>query len=352
MISEDSFDDVCTSVHGGVGRITLDRPKAMNALTYPMVLRVDGTLEAWRTDPNVRVVLIDGAGERGLCAGGDVKMFHASALADGRGATEFFAAEYRMNALIAAYPKPVVALMSGAVLGGGVGISAHAGHRVVTDTTSIGMPEVGIGFVPDVGGTWLLGHAPGELGLYLAMTGLAVGPGDALYCGLADLYLPLHEFADLRSAPNSEALLAALEPAHAGWPPAPLIAEGRWIDDAFAAPTAREIVRRLRRSGVPQAVDTADVIEARSPEAVELTLLAVRHARTLTALPPALAAEFATSVASLRRPDFVEGIRAQVIDKDRNPRWTPARLDGVDVDRLAAAFAACVAASDERWFLR
>jgi enoyl-CoA hydratase len=148
----DVYDDVRTAVHGGIGRITLERPKAMNALTAPMVARVDGALAAWRSDARVDAVLIDGAGERGLCAGGDIKMFHASALGDGSEATAFWAAEYAMNAHIARYPKPVVALMTGAVLGGGVGIGSHARHRVVTDTTSIGLPEVGIGFVPDVGG--------------------------------------------------------------------------------------------------------------------------------------------------------------------------------------------------------
>lgn len=345
-------DDVRISVGDGVGRISLERPRAMNALTRPMVAAVDRALTEWRADPAVRAVLIDGAGERGLCAGGDIKVFHASALSDGREATEFWTAEYRMNAHLAAYPKPVVALMHGAVFGGGVGISAHTRHRVVTDNTTIGMPEVGIGFVPDVGGTWLLGRAPGELGLYLALTGLPVGPGDALRCGLADVFVPAAELTTLRTAPDAETLLGAVERPGRDRPPAPLDEQRRWIDECFAAPTAAEIVRALRASDAVEARAAADVIETRSPEAVELTLLAVRHARTLRTLPAALAVELAVSIASLHRPDFVEGIRAQVIDKDRNPQWRPARLDDVDVAQLRAGFAAWAAQADEGQFTR
>ena len=351
-MTETRNDDVRTSVRGGIGRITLDRPRAMNALTHPMVARIDGALNDWRTDPDVRAVLIDGAGERGLCAGGDIKMFYASALADGPDATEFWTAEYRMNAHLAAYPKPVVALMFGAVLGGGVGISAHTRHRVVTETTSIGMPEVGIGFVPDVGGTWLLANAPGELGLYLALTGLAVGAGDALLCGLADVFVPSPELDGLRAAPDAETLLSAVENPRVDPPPAPLAEQRAWIDECFAAPTGAEIVQALHRHDCVEAKAAADVILTRSPEAVELALLAVRHARTLRSLPAALAAELAVSTASLDRPDFVEGIRAQVIDKDRDPHWTPSRLDEVDVAQLTDRFGAWVAAADERQFER
>jgi enoyl-CoA hydratase len=317
-----------------------------------MVARVDAALGDWRADPEVRAVLIDGAGDRGLCAGGDIKMFHASALGDGRDATEFWTAEYRMNAHLAAYPKPVVALMSGAVLGGGVGISAHTRHRVVTETTKIGMPEVGIGFVPDVGGTWLLANAPGELGLYLALTGLPVGAGDALLCGLADVFVPSSELDGLRAAADAQALLAGVETPRADAPPSQLTGQRVWIDECFAAPTVAEIVRALRLHDSAEAKAAADVIVARSPEALELTLLAVRHARTLPSLPATLAAELAVSVASLDRPDFVEGIRAQVIDKDRDPHWTPSRLDEVDVAQLADRFGSWVAAADERRFER
>jgi len=339
--------DVLTGVRDGVGRITLDRPRAMNALTRPMVGAVDAALHAWRDDPEVEVVLIDGSGERGLCAGGDIKSFHASALGDGTEARAFWVEEYAMNAHIDTYPKPVVALMFGAVLGGGVGISAHAEHRLVTEGSSVGMPEVGIGFVPDVGGTWLLGHAPGELGLYVALTGLPVGPGDALLCGLADAYVTPETMSAVRDAPQAAALLSIVRGGAGSPPPGVLAGRREWIDTCFAAPTAVDILSALRATGVAEAHETADLIETRSPEAVELTLLAVRRARTLSTLREALEMELALSTASLERPDFVEGIRAQVIDKDRNPRWQPASLSVLDAVEVARRFHRWVEPSPE-----
>jgi enoyl-CoA hydratase len=333
-------DDVRTSARGGIGRITLDRPTAMNALTLRMVRRVDRILDAWERDPAVQVVLIDGVGDRGLCAGGDLKMFRASALGDGRDARAFWRAEYRMNARIAAYPKPVVALMFGLVLGGGVGISAHARHRIVTDGSSVGMPEVGIGFIPDVGGTWLLAAAPDRLGYYLGLTGLPVGPGDAILCGLADSYVPATSLSEIRSATAAQALLSSVASLAEPTPAGELTRMRHWIVECFSAATAAAIVRRLREHGDPQAAVTADVIETRSPEAVELTRHAMRRSAELDSLQSALDMEFALSAASLDRADFVEGIRAQVIDKDRAPRWRPSTLDQLDTDQVAAQFTA------------
>ena len=347
-MDDELLPDVRTSVRGDIGRITLDRPKAINALTSGMVRRVDNALDAWERDPGVRVVLIDGAGQRGLCAGGDVKMFYASALADGRDAREFWRAEYQMNARIAAYPKPVVAIMFGRVLGGGVGVSAHARHRVVTDGSSVGMPEVGIGFIPDVGGTWLLAAAPDRLGYYLGLTGLPVGPGDAIRCGLADVYIPATGLAMIRSATSAQALLSSIARLAALPPPGELAGMHHWIADCFSAPTAIAIVRRLRDNGDTQAAATADVIETRSPEAVELTLHALRRASELDSLDSALRMEFALSCASLGRRDFVEGIRAQVIDKDRAPRWRPPTLDELDTEQVAAQFIAYLSVAEGR----
>jgi enoyl-CoA hydratase len=350
MADELVADDVRTSVRGGIGRITLDRPKANNALTRGMVRRVDDTLYAWRAEPEVTAVLIDGVGERGLCAGGDIKMFYASALADHHEAREFWRAEYRMNAHIARYPKPVVALMFGTVLGGGVGISAHAGHRIVTDGSLVGMPEVGIGFVPDVGGTWLLAAAPDRFGYYLALTGMAAGPADAIRCGLADAYVPVAELPAIRCAATADALLAAIAAAQRLPPPGDLVARRGWIANCFAAATAPAIVRRLRTTGDREAAATADVIETRSPQAVELTLQALRRAASLQSLESALEMEFALSCASLDRPDFAEGIRAQVIDKDRAPRWHPATLRELDTDQVEAQFSSYVSAAEPGLF--
>ena len=334
---DEAEQHVRTEVHGGIGRIVLDRPRAINALTRAMVDAVDAALHRWRDDPAVEVVLVDGAGERGLCAGGDIKSFYASALGDGSDARAFWEAEYAMNAHLESYPKPVVALMFGTVLGGGVGVSAHAGHRVVTEGSSVGMPEVGIGFVPDVGGTWLLGRTPGQLGLWMALTGLPVGPADAVLCGLADTYLSPDDLAAVRTSTTADELLRRA--VQGSTPPEGVLdARRSWIDPCFAAPTALDVVERLRATGVPEAVETADLIVTRSPEAVELTLQAVRRARTLSSLREALDMELALSTGSLlHRPDFVEGIRAQVIDKDRSPRWKPATLSEIDPTELARA---------------
>lgn len=343
MTALQTVDDVTTSVRNGVGRIVLARPRAMNALNHAMVARVHGALEAWRDDDEVHVVVIDGEGDRGLCAGGDIKMFHRSASADGSEATAFFRAEYRMNLAIARYPKPVVALMFGAVLGGGVGLSSHARHRLVESGAVVGMPEVGIGFFPDVGGTWLLARAPRNTGLYAALTGLPLAAADAVRCRLADAVVPMSVLEDVRAAEDDGAVLAIVAESTGGGsgaaPSGVLAGREHWIEECFSAPTVQQILSRLGQvagADAADAAETADVIATRSPEAVVLTLLAVRRARSLPSLETALDLEFALATESLRRPDFVEGIRAQVIDKDRNPRWRPASFDEVDASALAA----------------
>ncbi|MFF5447832.1 enoyl-CoA hydratase/isomerase family protein [Streptomyces sp. NPDC012888] len=332
------------SEHGGVrvartgrtGRITLDRPRALNALTHSMVREIAAALDAWEHDPEVTQVLVDGAGGRGLCAGGDVRAIHRDAAGGGTGTVAFWRDEYRLNARVARYPKPYVAFMDGIVMGGGVGISAHGGVRVVTERSRVAMPETGIGFVPDVGGTHLLGRAPGELGLHLALTGDAVGAADAVLCGLADQFVPsarLPELArDLAGADVHEVLPEYAEPAGTG----ELASARAWIDACYCAPTAEEIVDRLLGHGDPAAKEAAETILGRSPTAVKVTLASVRRARALGTLERVLEQEFRVSCAALAGlPDLVEGIRAQVIDKDRRPRWNPASLTEVDATAVA-----------------
>ncbi|MFD8636296.1 enoyl-CoA hydratase/isomerase family protein [Streptomyces sp. NPDC059533] len=336
-------DTVLFEVRGRTGVITLNRPRALNALTHPMVLRIDEALTAWEDDPAVHQVLIRGAGERGLCAGGDIRAIHDDAKAGTTASADFWRDEYRLNAHIARYPKPYVALMDGIVMGGGVGVSAHGSVRIVTERSRVAMPETGIGFVPDVGGTWLLGRAPGLLGTHLALTGAAVGAADAILCGLADHFVPaaaLPELtAELAAAPAAEVLRR-----HAEVPPPGELAERRaWIDRCHAADTVEEIVERLYAEGDPAAKETAETILAKSPTALKTTLAALRRAADLTTLPQVLAQEFRVSCNALTSPDLVEGIRAQVVDKDRSPRWSPARLEEVaaaDVDRFFAPLGA------------
>lgn len=336
-------DSVLLHTEGRVRHITLNRPRALNALNHAMVLRMGEALDAAEQDPSVVAVLLTGAGERGLCAGGDIRSIRDDALAGGRTSLDFWRDEYRLNARIARFPKPYVALMDGIVMGGGVGVSAHGSLRIVTERSRIAMPETGIGFVPDVGGTHLLGAAPGELGLHLALTGDAVGAADALLCGLADHFVPSGDLPALLTALDScatpEAVAATAE-RYAGTAPAgELSAHREWIDACYAADTVEEIVERLDGCGVPAAKQASATILAKSPTALKVTLAAVRRARRLNSLEAVLDQEYRVSSTAFTGPDLVEGVRAQIIDKDRNPRWSPAELAGVTDEDVARHFA-------------
>ncbi|MFI5617189.1 enoyl-CoA hydratase/isomerase family protein [Streptomyces sp. NPDC051567] len=330
---------VLTRAEGRLGVITLNRPRALNALTHEMVHRIAGALDAWEHDPAVEAVLITGAGERGLCAGGDIRAIHEDARAGGAASAEFWRDEYRLNARIARYPKPYVALMDGIVMGGGVGVSAHGGVRIVTERSRVAMPETGIGFVPDVGGTYLLALAPGGLGTHLALTGTAVGAADAVLCGLADHFVPADRLPELRTAlaaaPVDEVLPAFVGEA----PPGTLDAFREWADPCYGADTVEEIVDRLLGTGAPAAREAAGTILARSPTALKVTLAALRRVPALGPLEAVLGQEYRVSCAALSSPDLVEGIRAQVVDKDRSPRWTPPTLAEVTDEDVARYFA-------------
>ncbi|MER7752071.1 enoyl-CoA hydratase/isomerase family protein [Kitasatospora sp. NPDC097643] len=333
--------EVQVHLDGGVGRIVLNRPRALNSLTHGMITAVRAALDDWAADERVHAVVLTGAGERGLCAGADIRAMHDDAKAGGAGFRAFFRDEYRLNALIARYPKPYVAVMDGITMGGGVGLSAHGAVRIVTERSVVAMPETRIGLVPDVGGSRLLAHAPGELGTHLGLTSGSMGPGDALLCGFADHFVPSERIPALLDAltrtPDAAAAVVAAhaEPA----PPAALARQREWIDACYAADTVEEIVERLLDSGVPEAKEAAELVLGNSPTAVKATLAALRRARTLPSLEAVLDQEYRISCAALEGHDLVEGIRAQVIDKDRNPRWSPASLAEVteaDVARLLA----------------
>ncbi|MFG3530878.1 enoyl-CoA hydratase/isomerase family protein [Streptomyces sp. NPDC047917] len=332
-------DHVLLRTEGRAAYMTLNRPEALNALSHPMVLRIEEALTTWADDPSVELVVIEGAGERGLCAGGDIRVIHEDARTGGTASADFWRDEYRLNALIARYPKPYVALMDGIVMGGGVGVSAHGSVRIVTERSRVAMPETGIGFVPDVGGTYLLALAPGELGTHLALTGVPAGAADALLSGLADHFVPASALPALARELAVDSVHAVLE-RHVAEPPAgELPAAREWIDHCYAADTAEEIVARLLASGVPAAQDAADTLLSKSPTAVKVTLAALRRARHLGPLERVLEQEYRVSCVALSSPDLVEGIRAQVIDKDRTPHWSPATLEAVTpagVDRYFA----------------
>ncbi|MBM7832227.1 enoyl-CoA hydratase [Agromyces cerinus] len=348
-------DHISASVADGVGHVTLDRPQALNALSYEMIVELSAIFELWRNDSEVGVVVLDGAGERGFCAGGDIRELYTYATNDDHAeARQFFREEYRLDAMIARYPKPVVAIMDGITMGGGIGLAGHASIRIVTERSRIAMPETRIGFTPDVGGSWLLAKAPGELGVHLALNSRTMDAADAMHAGFADSFVPSERLPHViqalaeRADPGSPAEIVMLFDETPG--PSALALARDWVDACYSAPTVAEVIERLRAfsegrsdgssSGFPHhpldpgatayAAAAADELETLSPTALTVTLEAVRRARTLRSLEEALEQEFRLVSWFIEQHDLREGIRAQVIDKDRNPRWNPSTLAEVD----------------------
>jgi enoyl-CoA hydratase len=319
---------------GALGHITLNRPKAMNALSLSMILSIRDALELWREDDGVTAVAVDGAGERGLCAGGDIRALHAAITAGSDMPMTFWREEYALNAVIGSYPKPYVVLMDGIVMGGGVGISAHGSHRLVTPRTRIAMPEVTLGFFPDVGGTWLLAAAPGETGIYLGLTGARMSAADAIGCDMADACIDAGSWArileDLRSARIAGAVDDIVGRAEIVPGPSTLDAHAKEIGRHFSYRRVEEMLGALRKAGTPLAAEALARMEAASPMALKVSLAAIRHAVGLETLDDCLAMELRLAEAMASRGDFAEGIRAAVIDKDQRPRWSPARLEDID----------------------
>jgi enoyl-CoA hydratase/carnithine racemase len=335
----DESDEILSRVEGGVGFVMLNRPRAINSLNQGMVDGLAAVLAGWERDAGVRAVVLSGAGERGLCAGGDVVAIYHSARADGVAARRFWREEYLLNAQIGRFPKAYVSLMDGIVMGGGVGVGAHANTRVVTDTSKMAMPEVGIGFIPDVGGAYLLSRAPGSLGLHAALTGAPFSGADAIALGFADHFVPHDKLDAFSQAIVAEGVEAALA-AHVVEPPeSQLAAQREWIDACYDGDTVADIVAALRGHDAGPANEAANLIATRSPIALSVTLEAVRRAAKLDTLEDVLVQDYRVSCASLRSHDLVEGIRAQLVDKDRDPKWSPASLAEVNSADVDAYFA-------------
>lgn len=347
--------EILARVDDGVGHLTLDRPRALNALGYSMLGEIADVLDEWRVDPTVRLVLLDGAGDRGLCAGGDIRELHESVVAGRQAdARRYFRREYAVDAALAELPVPVVTIMDGITMGGGVGLAAHAPVRVVTERSRVAMPETRIGFTPDVGGSWLLARAPGRLGEMLALGAVTMDAADAIHAGLADHYVPSERLpvlgADLAALASAgvdpldvEAVRDVVRRHALPAPVSGLVARRAAIDAAYAADTVPEIVARLRAAaadGDERAGAEADELERLSPTAVTVALAAVRSARGLPDLRAALTQEYGLVCWFVdTQPDLVEGIRAQVVDKDRDPSWRPATLAEVDPALGAEALA-------------
>ena len=333
----DIDETVIVRREGRVGRIVLNRPQALNALDLPMIRACRRALEAWRDDPHVHAVVIEGAGDRAFCAGGDIRALRQYEL-DGEHyrAEEFFREEYELNLMIATYPKPYVALIDGICMGGGIGVSVHAPYRVATERAAFAMPETAIGFFPDIGATFFLPRLPGELGTYLGLTGVRMQGADAVHVGLATHFVRHDDLAALSRA-LAEDGAAALGCAVGPLAPFSLGAHRAAIDHCFGAGSVVEIIARLEAVADEWAAKTLAALRAVSPSALCWTLAALRRGADLT-LPQCQAAELALTRTTMRHPDFAEGVRAMVVDKDRTPRWQPARIENVDAAGIAAMF--------------
>jgi len=336
-------EDILFARHGAVGLVTLNRPRALNALTLDMIRAMDARLRAWEADGAVTRIVLRANGGRAFCAGGDVRAVHALARA-GRDAEvgDFWDGEYGLDALIAAYPKPIVSLIGGIVMGGGNGLSVHGSHRVASEGYRFAMPEVGIGFFPDVGMTYVLPRLPGRTGTYLALTGATIGAGDALALGLATHYVRADGFDAVVAALGEGSAVDGVLAAHAeaSPPTGPVVAERALIDGCFSEPSVADILARLDGAaarGSAFAADTAALMRTRSP-----TSLCIAHAQ----MRRGVAMEFSDCIAAetrlagflMRGHDFFEGVRAALLDKDGAPDWRPASLDAVDHAAIAGIF--------------
>jgi enoyl-CoA hydratase len=332
--------------HGRVGRLTLDRPETINALSLRMMVTLDAVLRRWESDPQIDVVVLDGTGHRGFCAGGDLRVIYEDAQ-NRRGVSEgLWRTEYLLDALIADYGKPVVTVLDGITMGGGVGIGCHIRHRIVTERSVLALPEVALGLAPDVGGLLLLARAPGRLGAHLALTAARMGGADAVRAGFADAVVPSERLGRLlpllqHMDPADAIASLAVEPSALG--ESELEAHRSWIDTCYDADGVPAVVERLAAHPEPAARAAAEAITRMSPLALCVTWCGLDEARKADALGPTLVQDLRVSCRFLDGPDLVEGIRAAVIDKSRHPVWSPERLSDVTqamVDRHFAPLGA------------
>lgn len=342
-MTEQAVPEILFERRGAAGCILLNRPKALNALTLPMVRAMHEQLQVWEKDENVTRIVVRGAGGRAFCAGGDIRQIYELGRAGRLDETvAFWRGEYQLDAYIKRYTKPYVALIEGVVMGGGVGLSLHGDVRVASENYLFAMPETAIGYFPDVGMTYALPRLPGRTGTYLAVTGARIGAGDALAVGLATHYAKAADFdaiiEDLGAGGAIEEVLAA-RTAEAP-EPGPLVNERSLIDECFSAETVADVLGRLEVAASAHshfATETANLIRSRSPTSVHLAFEQMRRGATLD-FPQAMLLEYRLCTRVMRGHDFYEGVRSVVIDKDGKPAWQPASLDAVDPASIAAAF--------------
>lgn len=335
-------DEVIFRREGRAGRLTLNRPAALNALTYGMVKSITSALVAWRDDPSVELVILDGVGEKALCAGGDVRWLYDIRKDGTSEALAFWRDEYVLDAMIANYPKPYVSMMSGIVMGGGIGISAHARHRIVSETSMLAMPETTIGLIPDVGGTLLLARAQGRLGLYLGLCGARMNGSDAIQAGFADTYVSRARTSELVDAlvreggdPVDEIIDQFAEPV----PASPLAAKRDLIDRLFQGSDLKTIDGNLLTTTDELARKAHADFLARSPKALALALEAILRAKKYRTIEEALTVEYRLVNRLYEDGEFIEGVRALLVDKDKKPRWTPPSIGDVTPELVSRYFA-------------
>lgn len=335
--------DIVFSVENGLARVLLNRPRALNALTAEMCVEFHGVLGRWARDPAIKALVIEGAGDRAFSAGGDIRKLYEEGRAGGRYPYDFYHAEYRLNAAVHHFPKPYIAVLNGIVMGGGVGVSVHGSHRIVTENVTFAMPETGIGLFPDVGGSYFLPRAPGELGMFLGLTGARLKAPDCLYAGIGTAFVPVERTAALIEAlaeapiegvADVDRIVAAFSE-EAG---APTLAEHRAaIDRHFAGETVEAIVGALEADGGAWAAEQARTIADKSPTSLKITFRQIRTGAKLD-FDQCMRMEWRMVNRIIQGHDFYEGTRAVVIDKDQEPAWRPARLAEVGDDEVEQYF--------------
>jgi enoyl-CoA hydratase len=338
--------DLIARREGSAGIIRLNRPKAINAVTLEMFRDIDKALDQFETDPAVAVIVLEGAGERGLCAGGDIRALWESSKVQGDLGAILWREEYILNARIKTFPKPYVAFMDGIVMGGGVGLSAHSSHRVVTERTKLAMPEVGLGFFPDVGGTFLLSRSPGEIGTYFGLTGTTMNGPDAIHARFADAVVPSQKLPALRElltkvrpGTHSGEVRALIDGFATGETAGPVAAKQAEIDRLFGHDRMQDILAALKADNSELAQSALKTLNEKSPRGMVVTLKLLRLARKAHSLEECLVREYRAALEVFRSDDFREGVRAAVIDKDRNPRWSPPGIEDVTPEMVAPYFA-------------
>ena len=331
------MEDINIRKVGKTGRITFTRPKALNAMSYDMCIAIENALDSWADDDDVKMIVIDAEGEKAFCAGGDIaELYETGTNGNFEFGQKFWADEYRMNAKMFEFPKPVAAFMQGFTMGGGVGVGCHGSHRVVGDSSQIAMPECGIGLVPDVGGSYILAHAPGRLGEYLGLTAARLGAGDAIHTGFADYYIPEDQWLSLIAKLEETGDWSLIDEAAQHVNPGPIAALAAEIDAEFGGETLLDIVNALKAAETEFATDTLKKLSRNSPLAMGCALEIIHRARTNGTIRGALDQEYRFTYRAMEHGDFLEGIRAQIIDKDRNPQWKHAldSLPAMEVSKM------------------